>query len=126
MSHNDVRSPARLSASVRIAACTAIAALAIGTVGISVVGSAEPAQAACTAIGTKGGGTPSWTRAQSNDCAGNVQSRVYRYIQYSPTAYDGPQSRNSYVQAGAGVPSGHAMRIQVAPGGSAWTSWSSF
>lgn len=116
----------RRNAAKRAIAMPIAALFAVGLFAAADVAATAPAQAACTAISTKGGGTPSWTRSKSNDCAGNVQARVYRYISSYPTAYDGPQSRNSYRSATGGTAAGHSMRIQIAAGGTAWTHWASF
>ncbi len=99
----------------------------VGAIALSGVVGVMPANAACTALGTKGDtGSLSWTRAKSNDCAGNVQARVLRYISSYPTATDGPKSRNSYVSATGGTGAGHALRIQTTAGGSTWTNWDYF
>ena len=100
----------------------------VGAIALSGVVGVMPANAACTALGTKGDtGSLSWTRAKSNDCAGNVQARVMRYIANYPTITDGPKSRNSYVSAtGAVSGAGHGLRIQLSAGSSSWNDWMYF
>lgn len=104
------------------AVVSVVAALVVST-GVAVV----PANAACQGLGTKGySGSSSWTRAMSNDCAGNVQARVMRYIASSPTSSYGPKSRNSYVSASGGTAAGNALRIQISAGSKDWNGWQYF
>ncbi|WP_297751447.1 hypothetical protein [uncultured Tessaracoccus sp.] len=112
-----------MKTSIRVGVGSVVAAIVLsGVVGVT------PASAACTAQGSKGDTSSlSWTRAMSNDCAGNVQARVKRYVQSFQTITDGPKSRNSYVSASEGsAGAGHALRIQIAAGGSTWTAWDYF
>lgn len=60
-----------MKTSIRVGVGIVVAAIVLsGVVGVT------PASAACTAQGSKGDTSSlSWTRAMSNDCAGNVQTR---------------------------------------------------
>ncbi len=109
--------------STRVGVGSVVAAIVLsGVVGVT------PASAACDALASKGDTSSlSWTRARSNDCAGNVQALVKRMVQSFQTTTYGPQSRNSYVTASEGsAGAGHALRIQIAAGGSTWTAWGYF
>ncbi len=110
-----------------LASIAAATVLVLGSVTSQANAAAVRGVGGCTALGAKANyGSWGWTKAWSNNCAGNVQARVMRYHQYSPTSSYGPRLRYSYVERHGGTGAGHALRIQISAGSGSWTDWRYF